>query len=140
MCQRFGYTRVLNMPLVFNIPWFWICQGHTGSRICLNNSWIYLNMSNYLWICLNMREYSWICLNMPGWLLLYISAFPHLFCNAFSAWICDYLFERLQETRGYSLRKHEAAFLKRQNLIFSIVAGSISFVFCFRLNIFKSKI
>ena len=29
-----------------------------------------------------------------------------------------YLFERLQETRGYSLKEHEAAFLKRQNLIF----------------------
>ena len=29
-----------------------------------------------------------------------------------------YLFERLQETRGYSLKEHETTFLKRQNLIF----------------------
>ena len=45
-----------------------------------------------------------------------------------------YLFERLQETRGYSLKEHETTFLKRQNLIFfSTAAGSISFVSCFLL-------
>ena len=34
----------------------------------------------------------------------------------------------------------EAVFLKRQNLIFSIVARSSSLVFCFRLNILTSEI
>ena len=51
-----------------------------------------------------------------------------------------YLFERLKDTIGYSLKKHEAVFLKRQNSIFSIAARSMSFGFCFRLNIFTSKI
>ena len=50
-----------------------------------------------------------------------------------------YLFERLQETRTDSLKEHEVVFLKRQNLIFSIAAGTILFVFCFRLNIFTTK-
>ena len=53
---------------------------------------------------------------------------------------CGYLFECLQESRGYSLKEHEAVFLKRQNLIFSITAVSILFVFCFRLNILTNKI
>ena len=44
------------------------------------------------------------------------------------------------ESWSYCLKKHEAVFLKRQNLIFPIAAGSIWFVFCFRLNIFTSKI
>ena len=38
------------------------------------------------------------------------------------------------------MKEHEAVFLKRQNLVFSIAAGSISFVFCFRINIFIRKI
>ena len=44
---------------------------------------------------------------------------------------CGHLFERLQETRGYSLKEHEPVLLKRQNLIFSIVAFSMSYVFWF---------
>ena len=44
-----------------------------------------------------------------------------------------YLFERLQETRRYSLMEHETVFLKRKNLIFSLAAESISFIFCFLL-------
>ena len=50
------------------------------------------------------------------------------------------VFERLQEVRGHSLKEHEAVFLKRQNLIFSIAAGSILFVFCLKLIVFTSKI
>ena len=44
-----------------------------------------------------------------------------------------YLFESLQETRGYSLKENEAVFLKRQNLTFNIAAGSITHLF-FVLN------
>ena len=59
----------------------------------------------------------------------------------FNLWLhyitCGSLFERLQETRGYNLKEHEAVF---QHLIISIAAGSILFAFCFRLNIFTSKI
>ena len=40
----------------------------------------------------------------------------------------------------YSFKEHEVVSLKRQNLIFSIVAESTGFVFCFRLNTFTSKI
>ena len=40
----------------------------------------------------------------------------------------------------YALIEHEAVFLKRQKLPFSIVAGSIWFFFYFRLHIFTSKI
>ena len=107
MCQSFGYTRVLN------IPDFWLCQGYTGIRICLNNSWICLIMFGYVWIFLNMPEYLWMCLSLPEWLLFYISTFSHLFYNPFSTWRCGYLFEHLQETSGYSLKEHVALFLKR---------------------------
>ena len=66
--------------------------------------------------------------------------FPHLFYNPFSTWTGGYLFKCLHGTRGYSLKDYEDVFLKRQNLIFSIAAGSISSAFCFRLNIFVCKI
>ena len=45
-------------------------------------------------------------------------SFTLLHCNS-------YLFHRLPETKSYSLKEHEAVFLKRQHLIFSLVAGSI---------------
>ena len=48
----FEYARILN------VPEFWICQGYTGFRMCLNNSWICLIMSGYVWICLNMYKYA----------------------------------------------------------------------------------
>ena len=93
----FEYARLLNMFLVLNMPEFWICQGYTGFRICLNNPWIWLNMLE--------------CLNMAECLLFYISIFPPLFYNFFSTLTRGYLFERLQETRAYSLKEHEAVFL-----------------------------
>ena len=43
------------------------------------------------------------------------------------------VFEHLQETRDYSLKEHEAVFLKKQKLIFSIAAGNDLLVFCFFL-------
>ena len=123
MSQSSGYTRVLNMLLVLNTPGFWIFRSSEYARVRQG--------SEYTWI---IPEYTWICLNLPDF------TFPHLFCNPFSTWTRRYLFERLQETRGYNLREHEAVSLKRQNLIFLIAAGSISFVFYFRLDIFASKI
>ena len=126
----FEYARILN------IPEFWIYQGYTEFRICLNNSWLRLNMPDYVCVCLNMPGYSRIYVNIPksAWMT----------CFPFPLWLHyttrGSLFEGLQESRGYSLKEHEAVFLKRQNLIFSIAAGCISFVFCFRLNIFRRKI
>ena len=72
MCQSFGCTRVLNMPLVFNMPGLWmyqssvlakVTQGSEYAWIILEYAWIYLIMSEYVWICLNMLEYVYICLN-----------------------------------------------------------------------------
>ena len=48
-------------------------------------------------------------------------------------------FQRLHETRR-NMKEYETIFLNKQNLTFSTVAGSIWFIFCFRLNIFASKI
>ena len=75
----------------------------------------------YVWICLNICEYAYIYLNDS----FNISLFPYLVYNLFSTWTRDYVFKILQETRGYNLKEHEAVFLKRQNLIFSIAAGDI---------------
>ena len=50
-----------------------------------------------------------------------------------------YLFQCLYKTKSYTLNDYEAVSLIKEtiNLIFSIVAGSILFAFCFRLNIFS---
>ena len=107
-----GYTRVLNMPLVLNISWLWIYQSSEYSRVSQGSeyTWIIhecicLNMLEYAGIYGNMSEGTWICLNLPEWLLFYISSFPLLFFNPLSTRTRYYLFERLQETRGYSLKE-----------------------------------
>ena len=96
-------------------------------------AWIYLIMSGHARICMNMPKSAWtdFVLDFPY--------FPIFFYNPLSTWTHDYLFECLQETRVYSLKIHGAVFLKRQNLIFPVAAGSTWFVF-FRLHIFTSKI
>ena len=50
-----------------------------------------------------------------------------------------YLFQSLHETRSDSLKERKAVFLKRQNLIFPLVAGNIWSFFCFKLNKFAIK-
>ena len=117
------FGRALNMPqfLILNIPVFWICRGYT------EYAWI---ISEHAWICLNIPKYAWMCLNVPEWLLL----FPH--CNPLSTWTGGYLFQYLSECKSYSLKDYQAVFVKRQNLLFSVIAGSIWFAFCFKLNIF----
>ena len=136
---------VLDIPGFWICPWFWIYQDSEytrvldmpGFRICRINSWICLNMSYYVWICLEMPEYAGTCVNMPksAWMtfVLHSPIYPFVFQSLFYLSTC-YLFERLQETRGYSLKEHEAVFWKKQHLIFCIAAGSISFIFCIKLN------
>ena len=131
MCQNSEYASRFEYVRILNIPEFWIYQDNTGFKICLI-------VPGYVWICLNMRER--ICVNMPKspWMafVLHFAIFPFVlqFFFYLNTW-------RLQETRGYSLKEHEAVFLKRQNLyFFSIATGSISFVFHFKLNIFTSKV
>ena len=46
-----------------------------------------------------------------------------------SPWTRGYLFQLLNETRSYSLQEHKAAFLKKQNSIFSILAGIFELFF-----------
>ena len=114
MCHSFEYSRVLNMPLVLNMQRFWICH---SSELGLHRI---QNKPGYPWIFLDIPEYAGICVNILEHVVTYF--------------IC----KSTQKIRGYSLKEHEAVFLKRK--IFSIAVGGISFVFCFSLNIFTSKI
>ena len=84
---------------------------------------------------MEISEYAKICMNVPksDWLAFVL--FPQ--CNPSSIWMLGYLFQSLYKTKSNILKNYEAAFLKTQNLIFSIVAGSIWFVFCFRLKSFS---
>ena len=68
------------------------------------------------WLCLNMSKHAGICMNIPNACLL-ISRCSHgkTLNTCFN--------------EDYSLKEHEAVFLKRQNLIFSVVAGNIWFAF-----------
>ena len=109
------FDRVQNM-LRF---WFWI-QLWPGFWISLNN----------YWTCLKMPKCENVCKSALVAFVLFS------YYNKLSIWMCDYLFQCLYETRSYSLRCYEVAFLKRQNLIFSVVAGSIWFILDSR---FKSK-
>ena len=110
----FEYIRVLNMPGLHKV----------------------LNISEYAWIynswtCLNIPKYMWINLNLPEWPLF----FP-IVISCLLEHVDIYLHECLHKTKSYSLNEYEAVFSKRQKLIFSIVAGSVWFGFCFRLNTF----
>ena len=85
----------------------------------------FLRMSEYAWLFRYMSEYVWICRDMREYALISLNSF----CFTFPRWLHyitrGYLFEGLQENRGYSLKEHEAVFLKRLNLTFSLAAGSI---------------
>ena len=81
------------MSLVLNMPGFW-----KEFWICLNNSWIYLNMPKYAGIC--------ICLNGLRWLF-----FCMFHCNPLPISMCGYIFQQI-------LKEHEAAFWKRQSVFF----------------------
>ena len=64
------------------------------------------------------------------WIYLIMSELRKSACMAFVLHFSivitrGYLFQRLPETRSYCLKEHEAVFLKRQHLIFSLVAESI---------------
>ena len=114
MCQSFGYTRVLNMSLVLNMPGFLIYQGSEGLE--------------YKWI---IPEYTWLCLTMSELFLFYISPFPHLLCNLFSIRTRRYLSERLQEGN-----RNTRLFYWRDKIWFFLYQLEIFHLFfCFRLNI-----
>ena len=125
----FWVSRILNMSLVLKMQRLWVYQSSEyasvtqGNWICQNISgfvWICRNMPKYAWICRNIREYAEICVNMPKsvW-RAFALRFPvsPFVLQSLPTWTRGYLFERLQDTRGYSLKEHEVVFLKRHNLI-----------------------
>ena len=78
-------------------------------------------MPEYTRICQNMFDYARIFVNMPksarmAFVFHVTIVIPFLLENVFTYFNKVYI---------YSLKEHEPGFLKRQNLIFSIVAGSI---------------
>ena len=126
------------MPLVLKMPGFWIYQNSKHARVL--NIHLVINMLPILRV-LTMTENAWI-----------ISKYSEMNMNMpKSAWMTFILYvpiviprppERVVTyfNKVYSFKEHEVVSLKRQNLIFSIVAESTGFVFCFRLNTFTSKI
>ena len=92
-------ARVLEIPGFYICLWIWICKDseytrvlNTGFRICINISWLFLNMPDFVCIYLNMPKHAWICLKLR-----------ECFCFIFSLWLHyitrGYLFEGLQETK-----------------------------------------
>ena len=69
------YVSGFECTRVLNIPEFWVCQGYTGFRICLDNSQICLKV----WTrkCLDMSEFVAICVNMSksAW-MAFVLHFP----------------------------------------------------------------
>ena len=92
MCQSFGDTRVLYMPLDLNMQRFWIYQSSEYRVQNMHISWLFLNMPDFVCIYLNMPKHAWICLKLR-----------ECFCFIFSLWLHyitrGYLFEGLQETK-----------------------------------------
>ena len=83
-----------------------------------------------------MPEYEWLCLNIPKYAGVYVNmrkaarmafALHFVFVIPCLLWTGNYLFQQFHETRSYNLKEHEAIFLKRQDLIFTIIARSIWF-------------
>ena len=74
---------------------------------------------DFVWICLNMPEYPGILVNIPksGWMSFFSQVFIVIPCplECLVTYFNEY----------FSLKRHEAVFLKRQDLFFYIVAGSI---------------
>ena len=69
----------------------------------------------------DMLDYARVSANMPesAWVAFVLYVPIVIPC------LLEYVFTYFN--RVYSLKEHEAVFFKRQNLIFYIVAGSISF-------------
>ena len=142
MCKDSEYVSgsecasLLDIPGIWVYLGFWICQGFeygSGSKYekvlnvlgldrLLNKpeyGWIILK---YVWIYLNIREYAGVCVNMPiWWLLFYISPLQSII--NLKVWLLHF--------NVYMKLEVIAIFLTRQNLIFSLVARSIWFDFCF---------
>ena len=102
-----------------------VTQGPEFAWIYLNSSWIYLNLLECPRICVNMPKFVWM-----AFVLYFLIVIPGLLER-----VITYM-----KLEAIVWRSTMIFTLTRQNLIFSIVAGSIWFHFCFRLNIFTTKI
>ena len=108
--QGFQYARVLH------ISRFWLCHDYTAFWICLNNSWL----------CLNKSEYAETWVNIPKstWMAFVILCLVERMVTCFNVYTkLEAIIWSYYQTRGYF-----------------IVAGSIWFFLWIRLNIFTSKI
>ena len=77
-------------------------------------------------------KYAEICGKVPESAWMAFVLFPH--CEFFSTWTRSFLFQCLYKTKSFSLQEYETVILKRQNLIFSIVAEVYNPFF--RVNVF----
>ena len=110
--QSSEYARVLNILPVLHISGFWI---YHGSMPGLHRV---LNMPECAQI---IPGYGWLCLNVPKSV-----------CMAF---VLHFLIIIIY------LKEPQTVFLKSKNLIFTLQQLEVfDFAFCFRLNIFTSKI
>ena len=88
---------------VLNILQFWVCPGSEYSWIYLTDSWICLIMARYATIFVNMPKSAWMTFVLPFPIVT-----PCL----------------LESVITYFDVYAKAVFLKRQNLIFSLVAST----------------
>ena len=92
ICQGSEYTKVLNMPLVVNLPKCWIYHGSEYVRVTQSSEYNLICLIMSAWICLDLSEYVKICVNMPksAWMNGFYFMFPY--CNLLSTWTRAYLF------------------------------------------------
>ena len=115
VAQDSEFARVFDMPGLWIYLQFWISQGSENNRalnasvtqgskyawIIYENAWLYLDMPEYVWMCLNLRKPAFV-LRFP------ISPFSLQSLFHFNTWLI------IWTSRGYSLKEHEAAFLKKK--------------------------
>ena len=90
-------------------------------------AWI---IPEYAWIRRNMREYAYICLNF------FVLHFPIVLLCLFERMVTYFkVYAKLEDIVWRNMK----VFFEETKFHFFIKAGSICFVFCFRLNSLISK-
>ena len=87
-----------------------------------------MNMPDYVWTCLSMAKYVGVCVNMSKFALMDFVLHVVIVIRCLLEIVVTYINE------VYRLKEHEGVFLNRHILNFSMIARSISFVFCFGLK------
>ena len=110
-------ARVLDIPVFWTCVWFWICQkisnkaefwicqGYTGFKTCLDISWLCLNISDYVCTDLNMPEHFGMCVNISksSW-IGFVLHFP---CSYITLHVVTYLkvYKRLEVIIAWRKRR-----------------------------------